>query len=450
MTQPYKICPNCQRTAPADAVYCPHCGIPIGDARVTAGRSASTAGISGYDSRSGETDLWEADIRAVHLTRAAALILLPVLLLCSLAAGFVLIFSGAVGNAEQERSGTLPAATMDTGITFVTNTPRPSLALPTVTPQPPTPTPTETPGPCRVTVQPGDGLIGLASRCGHRSMDVIPLILELNGLSAPESIQVGQQILIPWPTPTLDPNAPTPTPVGGNIGRRAGADLVFVENVDAASSSPPTETPTPTPVPTEALPPGVTWHVVQPNENMIIIASIYNTNAETLAQLNPEISFSQCDFSLDTGGPRCTVLLRQGQRMRVPAPTPTPTLSPTLSGSETPTPTATPTFNAPSAIAPPDRALFGVDDIITLRWITTGALGPGERYRVIVRDLTAEREFSADTTDLLFIIPVEWQGADQRLHVYEWTVSVIREQAPDSPLFTTNPQTFSWQGRVRQ
>ncbi|MCS7071174.1 MAG: LysM peptidoglycan-binding domain-containing protein, partial [Anaerolinea sp.] len=326
----------------------------------------------------------------------------------------------------------------------------PTLMLPTVTPQPPSPTPTETPGPCRVTVQAGDGLIGLASRCGHRSMDVIPLILELNGLSAPESIQVGQQILIPWPTPTIDPNAPTPTPVGGNVGRRNGADLIFIENVDSAVNGPPTEMPTATATPTDALPPGVTWHVVQPNENMIIIASIYNTNAETLAQLNPEIAFSQCDFSLDTGGPRCTVLLRQGQRMRVPAPTPTPTLSPTLSGSETPTPTATPTFNAPNALSPPDRALFGVDDIITLRWITTGALGPDERYRVTVRDLTSGREFSADTTELLFIIPRDWQGTEQRLYEYEWTVSVISEQSPDTALFTTDPRTFSWQGRVNQ
>lgn len=448
MTQPYKICPNCGQTAPPGAVYCSNCGTLLADSRASRSRTGRAAG--GYDLRYGETDLMEGDVRTSRLLSVAALLSLGLIAVCAGIVIAVAVVAGSDGAAATQAALTSMPTPANANIGFVTNTPRPTLDLPTVTPAPPSPTPTETPGPCVAVVQAGDGLIGLASRCGHQSLDVIPVILELNGLSAAENIQVGQQILIPWPTPTIDPSAPTPTPVGGSISSRSGVDLVLAESVDASVAALPTEPPTPTAVPTDSLPPGVAWHIVQPNENMISIAFMYNTNAETLAQLNPEIAFSQCDFSLDTGGPRCTVLLGQGQRVRVPAPTPTPTLSPTLSGSETPTPTATPTFNAPNAISPPDRALFAVDDIITLRWITTGELGANDRYRVQVRDVTSGQDFSADTTDLLFIIPNSWQGTDGRLHEYEWSVSVIDERSPDTPIFTTTTRSFSWQGRVTQ
>lgn len=337
------------------------------------------------------------------------------------------------------------AAGAGSDLVLATNTPRPTMQLATVTPAPPTDTPTPTPGPCTRQVQSGDDLITLAYGCGHRSLDIIPVILEMNGLESPERIIVGQQILIPWPTPTPDPNASADQSVA--VAMAAGDNAREMMAAAQPEAATPADTPEPTPRPTETLLPGIMWHVVQPNESMVSIAFQYNTNAEVLSQLNPEVAFSQCDFGSPTGGPRCTVLLGQGQRVRVPAPTPTATLSPTLSGSETPTPTATPTFNAPNALGPNDRALFLRDDLITLRWVTTGALATRDVYRITVIDQTIGTTYQADTRELYFIVPTEWQGRDSRIHTYEWTISVIDLNNPDQPIFVTEPRTFSWEAR---
>jgi hypothetical protein len=193
---------------------------------------------------------------------------------------------------------------------------------------------------------------------------------------------------------------------------------------------------------------------VQRDESMVSIMYLYNTQAEVLAQLNPEIPFSQCDFSLETGGPACTVFLSIGQQIRVPVPSPTPTLTPTLSGSETATPLPTATFNAPSILSPGDRVLFTRDQFITLRWIGSGTLGPSETYRIDVRNLTTDQRYSADTINLSFIVPVEWQNAGPERHDYEWSVSVVRlGQAAgdrDTVLYQTPARIFSWEGRGEQ
>jgi LysM repeat protein len=270
--------------------------------------------------------------------------------------------------------------------------------------------------------------------CGHLSMDVLPLVLELNNLSAPEALQVGQTIFVPLPTPTFNPSQP---PAASSSGG----------GVEVAAAPAENATPTPFLPPTPTLMPGLAWYVVQPNDNMISIMFEFRTTAEVLAQINPEVPFSQCDFQFDTGGPRCTVLLQPGQQFRVPAPSPTPTLSPTPSGSETATPTPTATFNAPSPISPNNRALFRADEIITLRWVTTGMLEPGERYRVTLRDLTADLQFEIETDQLFVLVPADWQGTDARRHEYQWTVSVVNADRPGELRYTTEPRIFSWEGR---
>ena len=147
------------------------------------------------------------------------------------------------------------------------------------------------------------------------------------------------------------------------------------------------------------------------------------------------------------GGENCVVILISGQKIRVPAPTATPTLSPTPSGSETPTPTATPTFNAPSALSPSDRVLFQETDLITLRWVASGTLGPDQVYQVQVQDLTDSITYAGDTTELSFIIPEDWQAQDGTRHEFRWTVSVVNTENRDHPFFVTEPRTFTWEGR---
>lgn len=448
--QAYKICPICGTPAPISAVSCGNCGTSLTSVASVDDTQPIRTQRGDYDRRYGEADLAESELRhpgrGYLLTAALAVILVACLLGAIVGGAFVADRLGTFGGelplspAPQALSGDQP---------LTTNTPRPTLQIETVTPAPPSATATFTPGPCQREVQPGSDLTSLAMSCGHRSMDVMPLILEMNNLASANQIQAGQTILIPLPTPTIDPNASasvSSVPTANAVPVIVGTPNVIEAIFDLADISPTPYTPSPTA--TETLLPGVMMHVVQPNESLIDIVFRYQTEAEVLDQLNPEISFSQCDYSSATGGPECTVLLQIGQQVRVPAPTPTATLSPTLTGSETATPTATATFNAPSPLSPADRVLFFADDLITLRWIATGTLSANEVYRITLHNRTAGASYTGDTTELSFIIPDDWRPAAGENHEYQWFVSVIQLDRPDMPLFTTPPRSFTWQGYI--
>jgi hypothetical protein len=443
LTQAYKICPICGSPAHPNASLCSTCGTTLEDVAATVEKPKRGSPLGGYDPRFGETDLLEADTRSRAPLVIATVLLAALLLVCG---GMIFALGArmAASFAPPPTFTLVPtqgSAAQQTPLPLVTNTPRPTFVFVTVTPAPPTATATPTQGPCTVTVQPGNDLLGLAYSCGHRSMEIIPLILELNGLDAPENMQVGQVLEIPWPTPTPDPNAITTeeaAPEGDETALDPDETLAPVEQALAVSAA----------LATQTLQPGVMWHRVSPQENILIIAERYGANIEILSQLNPQVTFSQCDYSSYTGGPNCIVLLYEGQLIRVPAPTPTPTIQPTASGSETATPTPTPTQNVPSLTSPGDLSLFRREDIITLRWVATGALTGDQVYRVTIEDTTEGIAYTADTRDLFFIVPPEWQGADTRRHEFRWSVSVVDTTAPDDPLYTTEPRRFSWEGLV--
>lgn len=451
MTQSYKICPICGTPAHSNAVLCSTCGATLSDVPVVRGVGQSGKSPNKYTRSHGETDLLEAELGRSPGLFFFGISLSLALILCIgviFVVGFPLLSSRLpFASLTITPSSTLvPTAGLSSGptptidmLSLFTNTPRPTLFLPTVTIAPPTPTTTETPGPCMQQVLTGDDLISMMFRCGHRSLDVLDQVLEINGLDDPSRIQVGQTIEIPWPTPTPD-SATIETPLADTT-QTADAQSISVSaaNFSAQAAGVPTAT--------ETLQPGVMWHEVQPDENILTIAIRYGISVEILDQLNPEVTFSQCDYSLDSGGPSCTVIVYQGQRLRVPAPTPTPTLSPTPSGSETPTPSPTATFNAPSALSPGDRVLFQKDELVTLRWVASGTLANGQTYRIKVTNTTTGTEYEGDTQELSFIVPVEWQGQDSKRHMYTWTISVINLDNSQQPFFTTEPRTFIWQGR---
>ncbi|MBE0690624.1 MAG: LysM peptidoglycan-binding domain-containing protein [Anaerolineae bacterium] len=435
-------------------MICPTCGTTLTDVEVVdserkAQKTSSPA--SRYDYRYGETDLYEGGLRRRRemfifggmMVLAAVVCIGAVLFLAARFLGAD-IFPAAADATDTPT----PAATSGGALGFVTatalpiltNTSRPAPNLITVTPAPATATPSPTAAPCIRQVAAGDSLLGLALSCGHRDMDIIDIIVATNALSAPEAIQIGQEIIIPWPTPTLDPSQPTPPPGSGDTGASSSGD--------AGASASDTRTLVENVFPTETLQPGVAWHTIRKDETMLSIAVQYGANAEILSQLNPEVEFSQCDFGMDSGGPRCIVTLIEGQQIRVPAPTPTPTIPPTASGSETPTPTPTPTFNAPTSLSPGDRALFQHDELVTLRWVTTGTLSPNEVYRIKARDLTVGVDHTSDTRELFFVVPAEWQGDDGRRHEFSWSVSVIELNTPETPIFTTETRIFVWESRA--
>jgi hypothetical protein len=424
---------------------CLTCGATLADVDIHGSIPTKGVELLGYDYGYGETDLLEADLHRVgrHYTMGIVVLLVAVMI-----SGLTLMLSPIfLDQVNDGNPDSLPERTQ---------TPRSTLSLPTVTTGPPTPWPTETEPPtatplptatnepCYQTVLTGDGLYSIVSRCGHIHIDVFDLVIEINDLRDANSIIEGQILEIPWPTETPAPTVEQEEENDNSSGMTVDDEETVVSLNAFSDDFDPLYIPSSTPQP------GIMSHTVQLGEDMITIGLRYGANAEILSQLNPEIEFSQCDFGQTFGGPRCTVFLGEGQRIRVPAPTATPTLRPTSSGSETPTPTATATFNAPNAQSPGNREFFRRDELITLRWVPSGTLGEGQTYRVRVEDATGGIVYIGDTLETFFVIPEEWRGDRELRHEYNWSVAVINIVSPDMPLFTTETLIFTWEGREEE
>lgn len=430
----HTTCPICKTPNQQNNTPCTNCGATIPTTQ-TQLEIKQQPHEKHYTNVHGETDLFET---IPELQKKRPKITTTIILTIT-----VLIFTTLILRTQLS-SNSPPETTHKinpNNPNFVTNTVQPTLALATTTTGPPTPsrtptgTITPTQGPCTQQVQAGDSLIALAAQCGHQNLDVIQVILEINNLTDPNQLQIGQILQIPWPTPTTskDPNEDTTT---GN------------DNENNTPRTPDQATrPSQLNPPTETLQPGVIWHQTTKDESIISVAIQYGATLRILSELNPEVTFSQCDFGLGSGGPSCIVQIYEGQLIRVPAPTPTPTTQPTLSGSETPTPTATATFNAPSALAPQPRALFNQDATITLRWTTTGTLGENQSYHITLQNKTTGEVHAATTRELFFIIPTIWQSQTDERQEYTWTIAVIDSSDPNIPQFETEPRQFIWQGR---
>ena len=438
MFESHKICPSCAKPNHVEATTCTTCGVELSTSNpMTSQTNRSHQAKAGYDYRFGENDLQEGSIHII--SRPLTILLLT---------GVFAIMLISIGMWMLSATRELPP----TPIMIASNTIPATLSMATVTTGPPTatfspsPQPTLTPSitptrsPCVQYIQQGGNLITAIINCGHRSQDVVPTVLALNNISNANNVRVGQEILIPWPTDTPDPFAVTvPPTLDGELQVPAGARDVLV--VDSSISAfAPTATPT--------LPPGVMWHYVQPDENIIVIAVQYKADVKTLSELNREIDFARCDFGETYGGPECLVQLFQGQAIRVPAPTPTPTLSPTIDPNATATAPATATSNVPSIYSPSDREFFYRNEFVTLRWLTSATLKPGDLYRVDVQDLTSGKSYFALTSELSFTIPAEWQGQIATRHDYVWSVSIVAENNPNTILYQTDSHRFVWQGTV--
>ena len=434
MSEAFKVCPICETRNQRHAALCATCGTTIAQIAPQETKGERDSAESSYDSRLGETDLAEASLSRIG--RILSALLVSLIVLGAAAIAFV-IWSTRAGDSAGAGIDGLPTS-------------KPTrIAGPTVTPGPPTatftasrmptiaPTDTLTPSPCLRKVAAGDSLIAIVTRCGHRNLDILPTVMKLNGIEDESLIRIGQEITVPLPSPTLDPAAATDFADEGEIDSAAADNQSLEVALLAFDPLAPTLTPT--------LLPGLKWHTVLPDENMIVIAVQYDTNAKALSDLNPEIEFQLCDFGLAYGGPECTVQLRQGQLMRVPAPTATMTPIPTASGSETPTPLPTATFNAPIAQSPPNEAFFGALDQVTLRWVATGRLSPTEVYRIALTETETGMSYTAETRELFYIVPASWRPRTQSSHIYSWFVSVM-DTGSGRVSHSSRERTFVWQG----
>ncbi|MGB7341507.1 MAG: zinc ribbon domain-containing protein [Phototrophicaceae bacterium] len=439
MSESYKICPICQTANHENATVCTTCGTDLSHVQTVSRQKNVSSNKTDYNFRYGETDLLES---SVSNQGNMVLVILTTIIVTIVLVGIGLALTTDLftfGIATEESLQVEESATTRPTVNAATVTLGPPTLTPTFTPQPTfTPSQTPTQGPCVINLPQGQTLTWALTQCGHRSLDVLPTVLALNNLSDASSVRSGQELLIPRPTLTPDPFAvPTDTPAPDGDAANEGVEVASLGLNESIEAFQPTVTPT--------LPAGVMWHEIQQGQNIISVAVQYSTDVQTLSQLNRQIDFARCDFGETFGGQDCIVQLFQGQLLRVPAPTPTPTLSPTPDPNATATPTPTATVNIPSAFSPTDRQFFYSDQLVTLRWVPTATLQASESYRVDVIDLTTGREFSAQTTEIFFTIPLAWQGSRNR-HEYEWSVGIVSQDAPNDVRYQTQPLIFVWQG----
>jgi hypothetical protein len=295
--------------------------------------------------------------------------------------------------------------------------------LPSPSPLPPSETapPSPTPGPVEYVIQPDDTLLFIIQQppFNYRTFDVIDDILRLNPtiLNADRLPPPGTIILIPLPTVT-------PTPEVMSMTATGQAAIPQIE----------------LPVNTNIIP-----HPVRENETILGIAEQYRTTLRILNDLNPDLVFINCDFSIPSGGESCNVLLGVGTPVFVPAPTPTPTLSPTPSGLETATPT--PTFPAPLVSFPPINAIIQGTAAFSVQWVSVGVLQAGEVYLVQFENVSTGATFNDITTTNSYRVPQILAPTSGQAEEVRWRVSVARQNAQGVYDFVGAPgawRSFTW------
>ncbi|TVR19050.1 MAG: LysM domain-containing protein [Anaerolineaceae bacterium] len=450
MTDAIKTCPICSASNHRNAPVCWNCGTSLTGIEINQ-TTDKTGQESSYHFDHGETDLYES---ALYRTGQRYLFGCFGLLAALLIIGLGLV----VAPSAMDQVGIVFSASQDEA----TPTSPPRLFLPTVTEGPdiPTPTmtiaPTETPEPtatrepCYQVVQSGDFLFDVVARCGHRDTDVFDLVVEINNMNDIGMIIAGQRLEIPWPTEIPDPAAPPPAQDEAAAGNPAVASAPDSDGQRSVLELDDDELEEFFVIPTPTLPPGIEFHTVSAQDTMISIISQYDTTIESIRNLNPEMTFTQCNMGMRFGGERCSVILNLGQRIRVPIPEPEATAVPEITGEETAMPTPTPTFNAPMLQRPADRAAFRNNELITLRWLETGSLGQNETYRVTVEDRTAGVLYNYETLDTFLIVPEQLQAVSQSIqrHEYVWYVDIINTSNPDTSLFRTEMRSFTWETRI--
>lgn len=308
---------------------------------------------------------------------------LPIALVLAALVALTALAAILPGAAEQPAVAP-PASATDT----VAESPSPS-PRPTRTPSPtatPTPTQTFTPLPPLIhIVQKGESVGIIAKQYGVSEREV----LEANGLQADSIIRIGQELIIPRPTPTPEPAATQPQ-----------------------QATLPASTPS---APSTALAPGEQAYIVESGDTLSDIAKKFNTSVNLLMTRNNIKDPS---------------LLRVGQTIIIPAGTPTPLPTPTFRPTSTPTPG--PPYKPPALLWPPDGTVYrGEGANVFVQWASVGLLAADEWYVVRVYhgdDLVGERWTKANAWRL----PAELRPpADAAVHRLAWQVLIMRQDGPE-------------------
>lgn len=281
-------------------------------------------------------------------------------------------------------------------------TPRPSVT-PTITL---IPAPTDTPQPPQNhQVTSGETLIGLSLR--YR---VSPeSIAGANGFNVEAPIQVGQTLLIPWPTAT-----PPLVPVAQEIN----GEVVIADPTDCQR------------------------YEVQLGDSLSGIAARFDVDFRLFLRVNRLTE----EYILQRGDTLCIPEIVYGGSLP-PTPGPSPTPSPT-----SPLP-------GPNLLYPVDGATVEPPDApILLQWVAVKDLGASEWYMVEVRNLNAidQPPFRGFTRDTAWRVPLSWRPQVAETHLVHWRVSIVRvtgERIDGQFVYTyggetSQESTFYWLGAV--
>lgn len=287
--------------------------------------------------------------------------------------------------------------------------------IPTETPPPTetkaptsTPDPTDTPRPPRFhDVAAGETLFGL-SLFYRISADSIA---EGNGIPINSPIQVGQQLLVPWPTAT-PPLEPLILEVNGET---LVADVTDCEIV-----------------------------TIEEGDSIYGLSAVKKVPAEAIVAVNRLTEAS-------------IQLLHPGDTLCVPKIIHDSSLPPTPGPAPTITPTSYP--SGPSLLYPNQNAILDPgNDPIALQWVAVKDLDENEWYMVELTDIDTldAIPYRAFTRDNAFRLPSTWRPIVPELHQMRWRISIVQVsgQRDDGEFIyryggqSSDDGVFSWLGAV--
>jgi LysM repeat protein len=285
------------------------------------------------------------------------------------------------------------------------------------------PATTAVPGPTAVIVKykvkAGDNLTAIAARYKV----TIQAIMAANGMKT-DTIRIGDELIIPLPTPTPVPGSQLSPPPG------------TTPTAISFQSSPP-------PSATSAGTPGVIRHTVQKGDTLITIAATYGSTVDGIRAANQLPN----DF------------LSVGQVLLVPVGAWTPTATATVVAITTATPTSEFAYAAPSLLSPSnDKQFRGSQDVPQLMWTAPAALKPNEFYIVhveytlngkkqVLASLTVRQGTSVKLSPAPYYPGPSTSGAQ-----FSWYVVIVSESPANAPSQTQTlaqspasvTRTFVW------
>ncbi|MDE3089962.1 MAG: LysM peptidoglycan-binding domain-containing protein [Chloroflexota bacterium] len=286
--------------------------------------------------------------------------------------------------------------------------------LPITAPAPASPTAGPTAAILKYKVKIGDNLTAIAAKYKVS----IQAIMAANGMKD-DTIRIGEELIIPLPTPTPPPGSQLPAPPGGTP-------------TPISFQSPPTSA-------TPAGTPGVIRYTVQRGDTLITIAAANGSTVDAIRAAN------QLDGDF----------ISIGQVLLIPVGAWTPTAIPTLPALTTATPTAQFAYAAPDLMSPSNNTQFhGSQDAPQLMWLSVGMLKPNEFYVVHIdyawggEKKSIVRQVGQVTS--VKLRAADYPGANASGTPFSWYVVVVsqtsgtKSAAPTPQMSAQSPTSATW------